>query len=305
MKFSFRQIIASAGGAVIAATIASLFGVKGTVIGVAIGSAAATFGTAFVSQSIERGHEAVKQVAVRVPARTALLRRMGGTATSGEADTTQIDATQPENTQPENTPTETTQPESAWPTEPVVASTSQSDDITAVHTTSLGADATIEMQAVPQAAEDPATEELALPVAGRAPRSIPWRAITATAVVVFVLSLGAVTVIELIAGHPLTDLFHHSTSNDPSVGQLFNNPPATTSTTTTTTTSTTTTSSSTTTSTTSPTSTTSTTGTGSTTTTTAPGQGTDHHRAQLVREHDHHDCGLSAPGRRRRAPKEV
>ena len=56
MKFSVRQILASAAGAVIAAVIASAFGVKGTIVGVAIGSAAATFGTALVAQSIERGH---------------------------------------------------------------------------------------------------------------------------------------------------------------------------------------------------------------------------------------------------------
>ena len=56
MKFSFRQILASVGGAVIAAIIASAFGVKGTIVGVAIGSAAATIGTALVAQSIERGH---------------------------------------------------------------------------------------------------------------------------------------------------------------------------------------------------------------------------------------------------------
>ena len=83
MKFSFRQILASTAGAVIAAVVASTFGVKGTIIGVAIGSAAATMGTAFVAQSIERGHEAVKQVAVRVPESSTLLRKLGGTGVSG------------------------------------------------------------------------------------------------------------------------------------------------------------------------------------------------------------------------------
>ena len=67
VKFSIRQILASTAGAVIAAIIASTFGVKGTIVGVAIGSAAATIGTALVAQSIERGHEAVKQVVVRAP----------------------------------------------------------------------------------------------------------------------------------------------------------------------------------------------------------------------------------------------
>ena len=87
MKFSARQILASAAGAVIAAVIASAFGVKGTIVGVAIGSAAATFGTALVAQSIERGHEAVKQVVVRAPESSPLLRKLGGTGTSSAEGT--------------------------------------------------------------------------------------------------------------------------------------------------------------------------------------------------------------------------
>ena len=49
----------------------------------AIGSAAATMGTAFVAQSIDRGHQVVKQVAVRAPESSTLLRRLGGTGASG------------------------------------------------------------------------------------------------------------------------------------------------------------------------------------------------------------------------------
>ena len=93
VKFSIRQILASAAGAVIAAVIASSFGVKGTIVGVAIGSAAATIATAFVAQSIERGHEAVKQVVVRAPDSSALLRKLGGTGTSGARRP--VDATGP------------------------------------------------------------------------------------------------------------------------------------------------------------------------------------------------------------------
>ncbi|HTU36996.1 MAG TPA: hypothetical protein VMF35_03210 [Acidimicrobiales bacterium] len=87
MKFSPRQILASAAGAVIAAVVLSVFGDKGTIVGVAIGSMAATLGTAFVSQSIDRGHKAVQQVAEQLPETSAgtLLRRLGGTSTSGAA----------------------------------------------------------------------------------------------------------------------------------------------------------------------------------------------------------------------------
>ena len=87
MKFSVRQILASAAGAVIAALIASSFGVKGTIVGVAIGSVAATTGTALVAQSIDRGHKAVRQV-VQDPKSPPLLRRLGSTGTAGGAPTT-------------------------------------------------------------------------------------------------------------------------------------------------------------------------------------------------------------------------
>ncbi len=91
MKFSIRQILASTAGAVCAAVIASVFGVKGTIVGVAIGSAAATMATAFIAQSIDRGHQVVKQVAVRAPESSTLLRRLGGTGTSGPASSS-VDA---------------------------------------------------------------------------------------------------------------------------------------------------------------------------------------------------------------------
>lgn len=83
MKFSLRQVLASAAGAVLSAVAASFFGVKGTVIGVAIGSAVATMGTALVAQSIERGHKVVTQV-VPDQVRTGWLRHLGATQTVGE-----------------------------------------------------------------------------------------------------------------------------------------------------------------------------------------------------------------------------
>jgi hypothetical protein len=254
VKFSVRQLFASAGGAVLAAVIASLFGVKGTIIGVAIGSAAATMGTALVAQSIERGHEAVKQVAVRVPDRTTLMRRLGATSAVG-----QVEAPPTENAVPSDDPTLA----QGHPDDTAVVPAAPADDVT------MGVPiveaATQRVEPITQPVE-PITQELVRPVISR--QSIPWRAISATAAVVFVLSLGTVTVIELIAGHPIADIFSHVNSGT-SLDRLFNpGPPApTTSTTTTTSTSTTTTSTSTTTT----SSTTTTTLPGGSTTTTAPG----------------------------------
>ena len=246
MKFSFRQILASAAGAVIAAIIASIFGVKGTIIGVAIGSAVATLGTALVAQSIERGQQAVKQVVVRAPESSTLLRKLGATGASGDAASSPTDA------------------------EP---------------TTGAGAE-TVEMQStgapvgetqrleISAAADAPATERLEATTTPMQPARSParlfsWPTIAGTAAIVFVLALMFITAIELISGKPLASIFGNAGS-----GTTLNNtpPPASTTTTSSTTTTTTTTSSTTTTSTSTPTSsTTSTTApTGSSTTTTSP-----------------------------------
>jgi hypothetical protein len=62
MRLSAKQIIASVTGAVLAALALSFLGVTGTIVGVALGSAAATVGSAFVFQSLEQGHAKVKEV---------------------------------------------------------------------------------------------------------------------------------------------------------------------------------------------------------------------------------------------------
>jgi hypothetical protein len=196
VKFSFRQILASAGGAVIAATIASLFGVKGTIVGVAIGSAAATFGTAVVAQSIERGHQAVKQVVVRVPESAALLRRLGGTVATGVSESAQVST---------SVPTE--------------------------ETTSIGAETQHDV-AVTEGTPDPVTAlqpAVVLPVDQPAipPGRPHWPVIAGTVAVVFVLSLMFVTAVELIAGKPLANLFGGHSGSGTTVQQIIESPPTT------------------------------------------------------------------------------
>ncbi|HVT42108.1 MAG TPA: hypothetical protein VHD39_03925 [Acidimicrobiales bacterium] len=260
MKFSARQILASAAGAVIAAVIASTFGVKGTIVGVAIGSAAATLGTAFVAQSLERGHEAVRQVVERVPDSSAstLLRRLGSTDSSGTATATVVDP---------------------------VAPTEAVEGVERVGTGSGSRDDTVQMDRSPGPAERtqrlevsavagaPPTERLVASSTAAAPTGLPrwsWKTIAAMAAIVFVLALLFITAVELISGKPLSDIFGGAGSGT-SVNNLFNNQSPAASTTTTTTQPT----SSTTSSTTAPTSTSTTAPTGqSTTTTSAPPGGT-------------------------------
>ena len=246
MKFSFRQILASVGGAVIAAIIASAFGVKGTIVGVAIGSAAATMGTALVAQSIERGQEAVKQAVVRAPDASPLLRKLGATGLSG-GTASSVDAS--------STPTEAVAETGAGPETGKMESATTADET-----------GRLEISAV---ADAPATERLratTTPMQPAAParvgaRRFSWQAIAGTAAIVFVLALLLITAIELISGKPLSAIFGNAGSGT-SVGNVVNPPPTASTTTTTTPSSTTSTSSATTTS--------SSTSTTSTTSTTAP-----------------------------------
>jgi hypothetical protein len=213
MKLSYRQILASAGGAVLSAVIASIFGVKGTIVGVAIGSIAATMGTVLIFQSIERTNSAVKQVVVRVPDSSKLLRRLGGTKAAG-----------------------------------VTWSVPDSDSVPHEET------GTGTVQA-PGSVES-ATEQIPVPPRPLGPRpNLSWRVIAGTIAGVFVFSLLFLTVVELIAGRPLADLFGHA-GGGTTVEKIFESPPttlpppttSTTTSTTTTTSSTSTASSSTTTS---------------------------------------------------------
>ncbi|HEY6472940.1 MAG TPA: hypothetical protein VIY26_08620 [Acidimicrobiales bacterium] len=295
--------MASAIGAVLAALIASSFGVTGTVIGVAIGSAAATIGSALVTQSIERGQHAVKQVAVRVQdtSTSPLLRRLGGTASAGETASSSVGASSPADA----APTQVVGP-AADETAKMESGGASADEANRLEISAVAdAPATERLQAqtVPVPAMAPAAD-LADATAGtdgqgdRNPgdgwligRKFSWKAIAGTSAIVFVLALLLITAIELIAGKPLASIFG-SNSTGPTISHIFgpSSPGSTTTTTTspagatTTTNSSSTTSSSTTTTspsagntattTTPTTSTTTTTGGLGATTTTTPGANT-------------------------------
>jgi hypothetical protein len=267
VKFSFRQILASAAGAVIAALIASSFGVTGTIVGVAIGSMAATLGTALVSQSIERWHEAVKQAVVRVPEGPAstLLRRMGGTGAAGGttssvdggpkepeptevvgavgAETTEMEpaATSVDATERAQVPAADVEDDAA--TEPFEPST-----VPLMPTSVLEGAGVVGMTGGAGVATAAGTED------DTARRRFTWKAFAGTAAIVFLLAFGFVTAVELIANRPTV-----FTPSSPA--------PATNTTTSTPSTTSTSTSSSTSTSTSSPTS-------SNTTSTTAPSSAT-------------------------------
>ena len=262
MKFSIRQILASTVGAVCAALIASVFGVKGTIVGVAIGSAAATMATAFVAQSIDRGHQVVKQVAVRAPESSTLLRRLGGTGASGpSASSVDPDAS--------SAPTEVvgqSGPKGVGAAETIeMASTAAPADETErlEISATTGTPGTQRLTAMSTSTPSPA------PAARRTTsQGFSWRAIAGTVAIVFVLALLFITAVELISGKPLSTIFGGADTGT-SLGNVVNQSPAPPTTPTTSTTSTTGASTSTTT-TTAATSTTSTTAPKASATTTTP-----------------------------------
>jgi hypothetical protein len=261
VKFSIRQILASTAGAVCAALIASVFGVKGTIVGVAIGSAAATMATAFVAQSIDRGHQVVKQAAVRAPESSTLLRRLGGTGASGpSASSVDPDASSaPTEVVGQSGPKGVDAPETiemASTTAP--AAETERLEISAT----TGTPATQRQQAV---ATKPSRAQAARRTTSQ---GFSWRAIAGTVAIVFVLALVFITAVELISGKPLSTIFGGADTGT-SLRNLVNPTPAPPTTPTTSTTSPTGASTSTTTTTTA-TSTTSTTAPKSSATTTTP-----------------------------------
>ena len=212
MKFSIRQILASVVGAVLAAVIASAFGVKGTIVGVAIGSAAATIGTALVAQSIERGHEAVRQVVVRAP-EDSVLRKLGGTAVGG-ASAASVDES--------SVPTEAVASAAASGAQDVTDETAQMDASgcgVRAHRAARG-DARRRGHRPPSGSVASAS---AAPVASR---RFTWKAIAGTAGVVFLAALLFVTVVELIAGKPLASIFGHAGTGTTLGGVVNGTPPA-------------------------------------------------------------------------------
>lgn len=254
VKFSYRQILASAVGAVLAAVIASVFGVKGTIVGVAIGSIVATTGTGLAFKSIEKTNKAVKQVVVRAP-ESSLLRRLGGTDAAGLTEATPLES---------SASTEETGTSAAAAPEGVTNADTYAPAVTQQLTASSrdpdgpGPDA--------PGPVDPAESQSV---------TVRWPVVVLAVFGVFVVSLLFVTVVELVTGRPLADLFGHG-GGGTTVERNFENPtttlpPPTTTTTSTTTSTSSTTSTSTTTTTTTPNSSTTTSVGGSATSTTGVG----------------------------------
>jgi hypothetical protein len=252
VKFSYRQILASAVGAVLAAVIASVFGVKGTIVGVAIGSIVATTGTGLAFKSIEKTNKAVKQVVVRAP-ESSLLRRLGGTDAAGVTEATPRDS-------------------SASTGETGTSAAAAPEGVTNADTFAPAVTQQLTRSSRDPEGPGPDTPGPVDPAEARSV-SVRWPVLVLAVLGVFLVSLLFLTVVELITGRPLADLFGHG-GGGTTVERIFENPTTTLPPPTTTTTSTTSSTSSTTstsTTTTAPSSSTTTSVGGSTTSTTGVG----------------------------------
>jgi hypothetical protein len=286
-RFNPLQIAASAAGAVIAALIASFFGVEGTVIGTFVGSIVATTASALLWQSIERGHERVR-VIVKSADHPFLLHAAGTTGAAGEVTSADVEGTAVEAHvdvgMDDQLAAGGAAPSAGTPTYPAgdLATTGTGTEaVTAPIPTSAAGEASSDVTGTTRFITSSRTR---LPGAVRrsTPSSAEWGrgtrrrrwTIVLSVVAAFVVALGVVTVVELIAGRPLSSLVGGSTTTGGTSAGNILSPSATTtttsSTTTTTSSTTTTTSSTTTTSTTTPSTSTTTTTTPSSTTTTTP-----------------------------------
>ena len=317
VKFSVRQILASAAGAVIAAIIASIFGVKGTIVGVAIGSIGGDDGHRLrgpVDRPRAPGGQAGRRARARRPRldaaapprrdrverrRVVLSRcRLGAdrvVATTG-ADGGGARRTWRSGIGAATAATdETVQMEPSGGTRPSGSRCPSRGPMRVPRRT-------LRRHAGDVAADAPCARRRHRgdPVVGLdlgdgggerdgprpgGPAALSWKAIAGAAGIVFVLALLFITAVELISGKPLSDIFGGAGSGTTFFG---NNPgPAPTSTTTSTPSSTT--STSTTSSSSTSTSTTAPTGQSSTTTSTAPSATTTTTPGRRVGLDDDHD----------------
>ena len=261
------QIAASASGAVLSALIASVFGVSGTVIGVAVGSIVATTVTAIVWESIERTHSKVRDVVVQKGHRLPLVHRWATRGAAGEvkadvrssAIEASVDAGPGSEPASGNAPAPGSEPASG--NAPARSATAGAPDLEEVGETRLVAWSR---------ARIPRPTPVGAP---RRPARQPRWPLVVTVAASFVLALGLVTLVEVLGGRPLSSLIGASSSSGgTSAGNFLTStppeaPPAATTTTTAPPRTTTTTSTSTTTTTTTTTSP----STSTTTTTATPG----------------------------------
>ena len=209
------QIAASASGAVLSALIASVFGVSGTVIGVAVGSVVATTVTALVWESIERTHSKVRDAVVKKGPRLPLVHRWAtrGATEEVEADarSTAIEASVDAGSG--NEPATGNEP--AAGNEPARAKAAGASDDDEVGETRLVA-----------WSRATRTQPMAPAGAHRPPMRKPRWPLVVTIAASFVLALGLVTLVEVLGGRPLSSLIGASNSSGgTSAGNLLTSTP--------------------------------------------------------------------------------
>ena len=215
------QIAASASGAVLSALIASVFGVSGTVIGVAVGSVVATTVTALVWESIERTHSKVRDAVVQKGPRLPLVHRW---ATRGATEEVEADA---RSTAIEASVDAGSGNEPAAGNEPATGNEPAAGNVPA-RAKAAGASDDDGVGETRLVAWSRATRTQPMAPAGahRPPMRKPRWPLVVTIAASFALALGLVTLVEVLGGRPLSSLIGASNSSGgTSAGNLLTSTP--------------------------------------------------------------------------------
>ncbi|NUS72603.1 MAG: hypothetical protein HOQ05_04265 [Corynebacteriales bacterium] len=184
---SFTQIVASALAAVSASFAASYFNVIGTIVGAAIISVVATVGSALYKHSLDRSKVALKNAAETVPWTPRQLAERRAALASAAA---------------EDTP----------PTQHVTSVRTDTDTaiMPATEESTTRAD---EATTTPRTVSNLRKKFTAKP--------LNWKHIAAAAAAVFVITVGAVTTVELVGGAPLSSLLWGNDKEGTSIGGVI------------------------------------------------------------------------------------
>src|SRR5215207_5422688 len=191
LELSGTQIAASALAAISSAVAASYLGVTGTVLGAGFGSVVATISTALYQVSLKRTNETLKKV---VPVSTVVVRQAGGR-------------------QPPADPTD-------LPDLGAVASVTRRAGDGPNRGATRGGAATAP-SVDDDVTDDRAPADAADPDGGTAAaRRLSWRRVAVAAAVVFVVTLGSITALELVLGGSLSSVVHGDDRNGTTIGKV-------------------------------------------------------------------------------------
>jgi len=223
LELSGTQIAASALAAISSAVAASYLGVTGTVLGAGFGSVVATISTALYQVSLKRTNETLKKV---VPVSTVVVRQAGGR--QPPADPTDLpdlgavaSVTRRAGDGPNRGATSGGDLNGGDPNggdDELNRGATRGDEPNRGPTRG---DAATAPSVDDDVTDDRAPADAADPDGGTAAaRRLSWRRVAVAAAVVFVVTLGSITALELVLGGSLSSVVHGDDRNGTTIGKV-------------------------------------------------------------------------------------